>query len=61
MEEENRFERSIQELKKIIVAEKGVEFYLNLEKQLEEKEQNDFMKGYRYAIQILEESILREK
>ena len=60
MKEENRFERSIQELKKIIVAEKG-EFYLNMEKQLEEKEQNDFMKGYRYAIQILEESILREK
>lgn len=50
----------IEEIKKIVVEEKGNIFWEEFVKGIEESQRENFMNGYKYAIRILEDGLVKE-
>lgn len=50
----------IEEIKEIIIREKGDFFWKELMDKIEQNQRKNFMDGYKYAIHILEDGLVRK-
>lgn len=60
----DKLEENIQyfeEIKKIIIKEKGKDFWEEFIRGTEQRQREYFIEGYKYAIQILEDGLIEEK
>lgn len=48
------------EIKKLIIREKGNAFWERFLRQMEEHQRQVFLDGYRYAIKVLEEGLVKK-
>lgn len=48
------------EIKKLIIREKGNVFWERFSRQMEEHQRQVFLDGYRYAIKVLEEGLVKK-
>lgn len=50
----------IEEIEKIIIKEKGKSFWEDFVRKIEKNQRENFIDGYKYAIQILADGLTKE-
>lgn len=51
----------IEEIKSLVIKEKGSLFWEEFIKGMEQNQRENFINGYKYAISILEDALIKEK
>lgn len=51
----------VEEMKRIIIKERGERFWQLCNKVIEQNQRENFMEGYRYAIRSLQDGLIKDK
>lgn len=61
MEKDKRKRSYAEEVKTIVIKEKGITFWEEFVKEIEQCQRDNFIDVYKYAIQLLEDGLTAEK
>jgi hypothetical protein len=61
VEKDKRKRSYAEEVKTIVIKEKGITFWEEFVKEIEQCQRDNFIDGYKYAIQLLEDGLTVEK
>ena len=61
MEKDKRKRSYAEEVKTIVIKEKGITFWEEFVKEIEQCQRDNFIDGYKYAIHLLEDGLTVEK
>lgn len=53
--------KRIEEVKRLVIKEKGNIFWEEFIKGIEQSQRENFINGYKYAISILEDALIKER